>query len=205
MLLAGSHDNADCVSTECTRTIVNAAYSFIRVEAVVVDSNVPSAAGFVPLALWYSAARNDYALTNSTQFPPDTKGEYMYLGQEGWCYSTPPSGAYQWPSTQLSLWFSAARGDYQTCGSPGCLSDTAASKYTFIGNLCFAFNGTGPAHLPCDYGVPSIARGDPAFYDNNYWRGRICKAIVFNVCTYCASREFARFATCCDCFIAGTM
>ena len=41
------------------------------------------------------------------------------------------------------------------------------------GRLCYAFNGTGSSNLPCTFSGQSIARGDPAFGDNNYWRGRI--------------------------------
>jgi hypothetical protein len=42
-----------------------------------------------------------------------------------------------------------------------------------VGNLCFAFNGTGPANQPCKFGGNSIIRSDDAFLDNDYWRGRI--------------------------------
>ena len=86
--------------------------------------------------------------------------------------AAPSSSSKAWPATQLTLWYSAQRKDYQTCGSAHCLADTAAG-YTLVGDLCFAFNGTGAANQPCLYGGNSIVRSDDAFLDNDYWRGRI--------------------------------
>jgi hypothetical protein len=161
-------DNAGCVSDDCMKDVVNAAYGFIRVEAVVLSNAAPAAPGLVPLYSWYSASRHDYALTNTSLQPPDASGGYALVRQEGWCYSAPPTPTtpYAWPATQLSLWYSAQRHEYQTCGSPHCLSDVS-SGYAFVGNLCYAFNGTGPLNMPCKFGGNSIVRGDPAFFDND--------------------------------------
>jgi putative isomerase len=169
-----SSDNAGCVSDACLRDVVNAQYGYIRVEAVVLGVEAGAGAGLVPLGLWHSAARKDYALTNSTTAPPDAEGGYELVRQEGWCYSSPPTPTTQfpWPATELTLWYSAKRGDYQTCGSASCLVDTAQG-YSRMGSLCYAFNGTGPEHMPCKYGGNSIVRSDEAFFDNVYWRGRI--------------------------------
>ena len=138
------HDNAACVTDDCLRDVVNAAYNFIRVEAVALSPAKPAAPGLVPLFSWYSASRKDYALTNTSTTPPDAAGGYALVRQEGWCYDSPPSPttAFPWPATQLSLWYSASRKDFQTCGTQHCLDDTA-KDYAFMGNLCFAFNGTG--------------------------------------------------------------
>ena len=164
----GASDNAGCASDACTRDVVNSAYSYERVEAVVLGAQAPPAAGQVPLFSWYSKSRRDYALTNTSAEPPDAVGGYELVRQEGWCFAAPPTPTtgYAWPTTQLSLWYSPARKEYQTCGSAHCLVDTAS--YTFVGNLCYAFNGTGPANLPCKYGGNSIVRGDAAFY--GAWR-----------------------------------
>lgn len=169
----GSHDNAACVSEDCLKDVVNAAYSFIQVEAVVLTTAAPAAPGLVPLYSWYSTSRHDYALTNTSSQPPDEQGGYQLVRQEGWCYSSPPTptAGYPWPTNQLSLWYSSQRHDYQTCGSPHCLSDVSKG-YTFVGNLCYAFNGTGPLNMPCKFGGNSIVRGDAAFFDNNCeWMG----------------------------------
>jgi hypothetical protein len=130
----------------------------------------------VPLYTWYSASRDDYALTASSTTPPDAQGGYVLVRQEGWAWSAPPpppAAGMPWPTTQLSLWYSDQRKDYQACGSPGCLYDTAQTKYTFVSNLGYAYNGTGALNMPCKFSMPSIARADPAFFDNDYWRGRI--------------------------------
>jgi len=169
-----SHDNAACASDACLRDVVNAAYQFIRVEAVVLGAEEPAAAGLVPLFSWYSKARADYALTNTSASPPDAEGGYELVRQEGWCFAAPPTPTtgFAWPATQLTLWYSAQRKDYQTCGSAHCLADTATG-YALVGELCFAFNGTGAANQPCKFGGNSIVRSDDAFLDNDYWRGRI--------------------------------
>jgi hypothetical protein len=170
----GKHDNAACLTDDCTLDIVNAAYSFVEIEAVALLPEGASAGtpGAVPLHLWHSAARGDYALTNSSA-PPDQQGGYVYVRQEGWCWTEPPtaSSGLPWATTPLTLWFSAARQDYQTCGSPHCLQNTAQG-YVPLGTLCYAFSGTGSENLPCKFGGNSISRGDAAFLDNNYWRGR---------------------------------
>ena len=70
------------------------------------------------------------------------------------------------------LWFSASRGDYLTCGTQNCAQDTGG-RYQLIGTLGYVFNGTGVANMPCVFSGNSIIRSDPAFFDNNYWRGRI--------------------------------
>jgi len=38
--------------------------------------------------------------------------------------------------------------------------------------MCGAWNATGVDNLPCAVGGPSITREDPAFMDQEYWRGR---------------------------------
>ena len=169
----GGHDNAPCVTDACLRDTVNAKYRFIRVEGVPLLPAAGAAPGRVPLNLWYSAARGDYAMTNSSA-PPEPSG-YAFVRQEGWCFDAPPSSAAAgrtWNTTRLTSWFSAARKDYQVCGTANCLADVAKG-YVFTGDLCYAFAGETAADLPCKFGGNSIVRGDEAFWDNNYWRGRI--------------------------------
>lgn len=166
------HDNAALMTDASMAEIVIAEYNFIRVEANAIlpsGSVAPPGNTLVPLYSYYSSITGDHALTTNSSGPDNT---YTLIRQEGWCYSTPPTSG--WPTTLLSLFYSASRKDYQTCGSPGCRVDTGPnSSYVFVSDLCYAYNGTGPTNLPCKYGGPSIARGDPNFYDNDYWRGRI--------------------------------
>jgi hypothetical protein len=167
------HDNCGCASPECMRDVVNAPpYYFIRSEAVVLPASAGAAPGRLPLALWFSATRADYALTNSTSAPPDAEGNYSLVRVEGYCFDAPPADA-SWGATQLTSWWSAERGDFQACGTPGCLFDAASARYAAAGPICWAWNGTDYPHWPCTFGGPSIARADAAFLDNSYWRGRI--------------------------------
>ena len=169
----GTHDNAGCLTDDCLRDTVNAAYNFVRVEAVAAAVDQGPTPGMVPLSLWHSAARGDYALTNTSSSPPDTAGGYVLVRQEGWCWSAPPTpNSVPWTATSLTLWYSAARKDYQTCGSADCLADVK-DGYEARGTLCWAFNGTSADNLPCKFGGTSIARSDAAFFDNSYWRGRV--------------------------------
>ena len=171
----GAHDNAQCLSDECTRVQVDTRYDFVRTEAVAHGAGAGPAPGLVPLATWYSAARGDTAMTNSTTAPPDADGEYAFVRIEGWAYAAPPPpGA--WPAVNLSLWFSDARKDYKVCGSDSadttthknCFSDAG---YAIVGVIGWAWSSQGPQNLPCRFGGNSIARGDANFYDNDYWRG----------------------------------
>lgn len=171
------NDNCAVMTDKGNADIVIAQYNFIRIEAngiLPAGNTPPPGNNLVALYSYYSAVNNDHALTtNST--PPDST--YVFLRQEGWCYSSPPAPSSTnggWPTTLLSLFYNDQRKDYQTCGSPGCRTDTGpGSGYVLVGDLCYAYNGTGPENLPCKFGGSSIARGDPNFYDNNYWRGRI--------------------------------
>jgi hypothetical protein len=101
------------------------------------------------------------------------QSSYVLLNQEGWCYATPGDAPPGSNLVQLTLWWNAKRLDYQTCGSTGCITDVHDSGYTFVTNLCYAYYANSTDALPCKFGGNSIARSDPAFYDNTYWRGRI--------------------------------
>lgn len=127
------------------------------------------APGRIGLYSWFSLSRGDNALTNSSTVPPDAEGGYVPVRQEGWAWDAPPpppAAGMPWPATQLSLWYSSSRQDYQACGSPHCLSNVQTG-YAFVANIGWAYNGTGALHMPCKYGTPSIARSDPAFFDNS--------------------------------------
>jgi len=181
----GQHDNAECLTDECTRAQVDARYSFIQVAAVARLPSAGPAPGLVPLATWFSASRGDTALTNSTTQPPDADGGYAFVRLEGWCFAAPPAGA--WPAANLTLWYSDARKDYKVCGENStttrndCFGDVG---YEYRGTLCWGWNGNGPQNLPCKFGGNSIARADAAFLDNDVSRlsrrerarGRLCCA-----------------------------
>lgn len=162
-------DNAGCETDACTIDRLDSQYNFIRVEATALLPSAGPAPGLIPLNLWYSPVYGDNALTTNTTSQGGPDSTYIFVRQEGWCAQSIPENT--WPITTLSLHYSESRKDYQTCGSPACLKDTSTG-YVKVADLCYAYNATGPSNLPCKIGVPSIAREDPAFYDNNYWRGR---------------------------------
>jgi hypothetical protein len=175
----GVHDNAAGTTDDFVGAVVGAKYSFVRAEAAVLNATAPLADGVVlPLNLFYSALYNDYALTTNGTGSGDGGGlgpSYSFVRREGACFATGSTPTGTWGTTPLTLWFNAARQDYQVCGSPKCLSDVSVLKYTFVTTLCTAWNATGFENLPCTGGpvaLPSIQRSDESFYDNTYWRGR---------------------------------
>jgi hypothetical protein len=155
---------AACVSAECTREAIFNDFSFLRVEGVALLVAGGAAPGLVPLNLFVNAATGATALVDG-EAPPDAA--YTLLRQEGWCWGDAPSSG--WPTTQLSLWHSVSLGEYMTCGTAACENETA---FTRVRSMCFAYNGTGPTNMPCKVGGPSVARSDPSFLDQAYWRGR---------------------------------
>ena len=131
----------------------------------------PPPPGALPLVQWWSASRLDNALTTSDAAAPDAG--YVRVSREGWCWPAPPPGTTA--AAALTLWFSAARGDFLTCGSPACVAGAEAAGYAAQNGgapLCYAYGLAGVADLPCVFGPPSISRSDASFGDNSYWRGR---------------------------------
>ena len=169
----GVHDNAMLVSAGSTQDILDGRtkYNYVRVEALTLLPPAGPAPGLVPLGSWFNTATRDWALTNSTTTPP--AAGYAFVRSEGWCWAAPPTPTtgFEWTTTKLTLWYSAALKDYKTCGSAGC--ETDSSGYVNAGVLCYAFDVSTPETMPCKFSGNSIARADAAFYDNNYWRGRI--------------------------------
>lgn len=182
----GTHDNAACASPWCTKGILEErVYTFVRPEAAVVGMGGGGCStATVPLFHYYSAAYGDHALTANSTVPDST---YVLVAQEGWCFRTAAAasaasgnayvGGSAWPSTPLTLWWSPARRDLQTCGSPLCVAAAVTNGYVQEGGsgsaLCYAWNATGATNMPCTQGLHSIARADPSWGDNSYWRGRV--------------------------------
>jgi hypothetical protein len=155
---------ATCITAECTRDAIFDDFSFLRVEAVALRVEGGPAPGLVPLNLFVNAATGATALVDGDS-PPDAA--YTLVRQEGWCWGAAP--ASNWPTTQLSLWRATVNGEYMTCGTAACENDAA---YTRVRSMCYAYNGTGPENMPCRVGGASVARADPSFLDQSYWRGR---------------------------------
>jgi len=113
-----------------------------------------------------SEALGDNALVTNQTVPTDHS--YVFVQVEGYCSPVALPGA-----TPLTLW--VIPGNHLTCGTAECEAD--AKKWVFkaatAGPLCYAIPTTIASTLPCRFALPSIARNDTAFFDNNYWRGRI--------------------------------
>jgi len=152
----GSRDSCLCLSSACVADRINERYGWIRQEglAQILPSPTP---GTLPLNLWRNSVSGDHALTSSGS--PPAPG-YTLVRREGYCYAESASGR-----VPITLWYSSALRDFKTCaGNPDCVVDAAHQGYTPVGGpLCWGFNATTPAQLPCLFGVPSVARSDPAF------------------------------------------
>ena len=176
--LAGRSDSAACARDDCVRDQIVSGYAHLRVEALVLAADAKPPPGALPLVQWFSASRLDNALTTSETAGPDAAGNYVRVSREGWCWPAPPPPAGSGgggSAAALTLWFSSARSDYLTCGSPACEAGAKAAGYEPQNGgapLCFAFGVAGVVDLPCVYGMPSISRSDESFGDNSYWRGR---------------------------------
>ena len=162
-------DNAACLTDDCIRDNVDARFNYIRVEGVALLPAGGPAPGLVALNLYYSAANDDFALVTGAA----PAAGYALVRQEGFCWAQPPETPSAWPVSNITLWWSPSRKDYKTCGGNICEVDSGPDYVQQGGVQCHSLDGSTPASMPCKFGGSSIARGDPAFFDNDYWRGRI--------------------------------
>jgi len=154
-----------CVSPACARAAIEGGAHLARVEAAVLAAAGGPAPGLVPLDLYADAATGATALVAGA--PPG--GAFARAAREGWCWAAPPAG---WPTTALTLWAAGGGAAFRTCGTAECEAAAAQAGMARERTMCFAFNATGAANMPCFVPGPSVARGDVTFSDQNYWRGR---------------------------------
>lgn len=147
---------AACVTLNCTRDAIDAGYGFERIEAVALLPAGGPGADLEALSLYVDASTGASALVSGTPPPPP----FELVRLEGWCWTAPPALPSAWPTTPLTLWYSASRGEYRTCGTPACANASAPGNFTLVRTMCWALNGTGPVNAPCKVGGPSIARAD---------------------------------------------
>lgn len=176
-------NSVTCASAACLQATVLGVADFVGVEALVDATR--SATASVALHRFTSASGD---LCLSTTSPgPTYKRTNVSAAPEGWC-AAHAGGAYTQP---LVLWHSKARDDHRTCGGGAGCNATAmhAAGYVHLEVLCFARSSEDPKDLPCRYGLPSIYRGDEAFWDQIYWRGRIWAPQIYLV--YAGLAKFA--------------
>jgi hypothetical protein len=164
----GAATHALCASDACVADALDARYTWVRVESLARVASAPGpGASTTPLRLWRNGATGRFA-TTAAEAPPAPG--YALVRVEGHCFAAPAAGL-----VPLSLWRRASDGDFVTCGgNPACAVDAARGGFALQqAAMCYAYNGTTVEQLPCKFGVNSVARADPAFFDNNYWRGRI--------------------------------
>jgi hypothetical protein len=159
-----------CATDACIGDCIDSRYKFVRQEGLVQEISAAEATAsnqpMLPLNQWRHNATQRHALTTNTT-PPEPG--YALVRQEGWCFASRAPGM-----VPLTLWRSAALNDFITCaGNPACLENAAKGGYTLVSTLCFGFNATTVDQMPCKTGMPSCARSDPSYFDNNYWRGRL--------------------------------
>jgi len=163
----GTTAHASCASDACVADALDARYTWLRVEALA-QVAAAAAPGTTPLLLW----RNGSAFATTASPAPPAPG-FALVRVEGHCFVKPAAGL-----VPLSLWGLPAGGgaptDFVTCGAPACAADAARAGYALLNaSICYGLNATTVEQLPCRFGCNSVARADPAFFDNNYWRGRI--------------------------------
>ena len=170
-----------CASADCAGDVL----LYGRAGFVAAEASVPLFSASLPRPPGALVALNAYrspASGNATALataPPDAT--FVFEGQQAWCFAAPPppGAAFRpWPLTTLTLWrlggAAPAFVDLMTCGSAACEASAAAAGYALVGGgaMCYAFDASMPDTLPCVVPVPSIARSDAAFFEQNYWRGR---------------------------------
>ena len=155
----GSDQHALCASNACVADALNARFTWVRVEGLAQVASAPSPGRTTPLLL-YRNATGSFATTASAT--PPAAG-YELVRTEGHCFTNAAAGL-----VPLSLWSRrAADGDFVTCASAACAADAARSGFVELdAAMCYAFNATTVEQLPCRFGVNSVARSDPAFFDN---------------------------------------
>lgn len=99
---------------------------------------------------------------------------FTQVGVEGYCLSSPPVGRND--STPLALWGGGSQPSptppFVTCGTAACNASAAAVGLVPLGVMCYAGATETTLQRACAVALPSIGRGDPAFEDQTYWRGR---------------------------------
>ena len=179
----GASDTATCASEACIADVVTRQYPMTPsagVEAVVLNASAGAAyEGLVPLATWWSPARQDTALTSDAASPPYGDASYALQRLEGYCLPAPTHAA--WPGAPATVPLTSWRlgNDTAACASPACEAEVARAGYAPLGALCHAFAPRSLGDFPCRFGAPSISRSDPQFDADGtgfYWRGRIWPA-----------------------------
>jgi len=169
--------SVSCVTVACTENVLlygRADYQNVEGSVPIYNASLPPPLFSVPLYL-YTTIDNITALATN---PPDSN--FTIIRQEGYCFtigSIPSSREFKtWQMTNLTLWYLQTKSsyDFRTCGTVVCETTAKSAGYMLKGNgpMCITFDASTPSTLPCTVPLPSIARGDAAFYDQNYWRGR---------------------------------
>jgi hypothetical protein len=173
----GPRASTACASTACTSDVLlYGRAAFTGAEASVPAAGGGAVSGAVPLNTYVSAAAGNATAVSTA--PPD--GSFVLVRQEGWCWpagaAPSPAQFRAWPLTNLTLWRLAKGGaaaDWRTCGTAACAAGAAAGGYAQAGGpVCAAFDAGSVDTLPCVVPLPSSARADASFADQNYWRGR---------------------------------
>ena len=195
----GGGDHAACVTDECIGAQVRGWFDWLSAEAVVLavgegagterdppggtrvekaaaPARSPPVAGALPLLRWFSPVHADTVTTTSSAGLDAT---YELRAQEGWCLPAPPPASGGWSPTRISLHRlqNSSFVDLHTCGSEACRVAAVAAGYAVLNaTMCWGWGVTLPPEgpgAPCRFGGLSIARDDPAFADQAYWRGRV--------------------------------
>jgi len=89
---------------------------------------------------------------------------------------------------ELQLWYSAAAGDHWPLASEASKIAAAAAGYAPVASLGFVWPAPGTQNATSLYPLPSVAKDDHTYLEQNYWRGRIWSPMLQIV--YWALREY---------------
>jgi alpha-L-fucosidase len=129
-------DNALCSNSSCVEFVTSRPdgyYSVENFEGILLKDNID---GTVPLSLFYSKLRKDFAsVTNKSVFNGDTS--YQFLGTQGFVFKQRSRPGL----IALDLYYNAQLTDFFLLGTPESKQQAMQSGYKFIGTQGYAFGG----------------------------------------------------------------
>jgi hypothetical protein len=159
-------DNCLCASVRCSHDQAGEGYRFIDYEGLIQPAYSRNMSGMVALNLFYSSEAQDNFVTTLTTL---NDSSYSFIQLQGYCYEDKQDSS----SLQLQSWYHNELHDHVACATEACKSNFSLSGYKLLRNECWV----EPA-MKCIYAMPSIDWSDSAFFDQNYWRGRIWGPMV---------------------------
>ena len=175
---APSGASASCVSSACLQQVMLDVYDFARVEGMVLTTAAP-ANGSLEQLHWYTTVdyTGTHVLATAAAAAAHLGPSYRKAADEAEGICWPTGGADR---AVLSLWQHGGGLAFMTCATESCVAEANSRGYTLLeSSMCYILPMLSAADAPCNVPLPSIARSDPSFLDNLYWRGRVWAPQIF--------------------------